>query len=397
MRLKVIRPVAMLMSAFALLAAGASGAFAHGFFFGHHHHQHPLPPPPPPPPPSTFTNAVFFNGASLSHQTPHGSETLTNPDDISYGDGHIFTCFQNGVGAQGQASSTGNLDSTVVELTRSGQATAQWDILGKCDGLTVDPDSGLVYATVNEDANSSLYTIAPWSATITHYAYNEPLPHAGGTDAISFYGHLTLISASAPGTPGTTPAPNAGFPAVYELSLDPATGIATVAPLFFDEASATLANAGPGFGSSIQLALTDPDSNEDVPFYAQRFGGEFMETSQGDQQQIFLARADSPWQTLSVLDLSASVDDTVWPSDSSGTIYTTDNSADTIDAITGPFAVGSELAAVTPCDSNNAPATCPGPGFPANYLGEIDPWTGKITALSVSGPGVAPQGMLFLP
>jgi len=85
MRLKVIRPVAMLMSAFALLAAGASGAFAHGFFFGHHHHQHPLPPPPPPPPPSTFTNAVFFNGASLSHQTPHGSETLTNPDDISYG------------------------------------------------------------------------------------------------------------------------------------------------------------------------------------------------------------------------------------------------------------------------------------------------------------------------
>jgi hypothetical protein len=98
-----------------------------------------------------------------------------------------------------------------------------------------------------------------------------------------------------------------------------------------------------------------------------------------------------------VLNLSASVDDTVWPSDSSGTIYTTDNSADTIDAITGPFAVGSELAAVTPCDSNNAPATCPGPGFPADYLGEIDPWTGKTTALSVSGPSVEPKGMLFLP
>jgi len=386
MRRKTRCAAVIAFGASVLLAVGASSAFAHGFFRDFAF-----------PSPSVFTNQVLLDGSSLSHQTTHGSEPLTNPDDISYGNGHIFTCFQNGIGPQGQASSTGNLDSTIVELTTSGQAAAQWDILGKCDGMTVDPNSGLVYATVNEDANSSLYTVAPWSGAVTHYAYNEPLPHDGGTDAISFYGGMTLISASAPGTTGSVAAPNASFPAVYQVSLDPSTKVATVTPLFYDEANATLANVGPGFGSTVQLALTDPDSNEDVPFYAPRFGGEFMETSQGDQQQIFVAWAGTPWQRLSVLNLSASVDDTAWPSSPWGAIYTTDNGADTINKISGPFRLAMELAAVTPCDSNNAPATCPGPGYPANYLGQIDPWTGQITALTVNGPTVHPQGMLFLP
>jgi hypothetical protein len=55
------------------------------------------------------------------------------------------------------------------------------------------------------------------------------------------------------------------------------------------------------------------------------------------------------------------------------------------------------FAAVTPCDEDIAPATCPGPGFPPNYLGEINPWTGDITPVDVSGPEFEPQGMLFLP
>ena len=54
------------------------------------------------------------------------------------------------------------------------------------------------------------------------------------------------------------------------------------------------------------------------------------------------------------------------------------------------------LVAVTPCDQNNAPSTCPGPGFPANYLGELNPDTGAIARVALSGPAVQPQGMLFL-
>ncbi len=62
---------------------------------------------------------------------------------------------------QGQGSTDGNRDSTVVAFTSQGKRVGQWDLRGKCDGLTADPGTGKVIATVNEDANSSLYTIDP--------------------------------------------------------------------------------------------------------------------------------------------------------------------------------------------------------------------------------------------
>ena len=124
-------------------------------------------------------------GASLTHTfTPQGattprSEALSDPDDISRLGDDLFVGFQNGVGPQGQASRDGNLDSTVVELTLSGKPIGQWDVVGKADGVTADPATGLVIATVNEDANSALYTINPTvPSSATRYTYNEPLPHA---------------------------------------------------------------------------------------------------------------------------------------------------------------------------------------------------------------------------
>ena len=49
----------------------------------------------------------------------------------------------------------------MVEFTTNGHVLAQWDVAGKTDGVTADPDTGTVIATVNEDANSSLYSITP--------------------------------------------------------------------------------------------------------------------------------------------------------------------------------------------------------------------------------------------
>jgi hypothetical protein len=121
-----------------------------------------------------------------------------------------------------------------------------------------------------------------------------------------------------------------------------------------------------------------------------------MLTSQGDEEQIFASSLGGGSHALSVLKLSASVDDTAWPTGADGAIYTTDSGTDSIDRITGPFTRGSELAAVTPCDENGAPSTCPGPGFPANYLGEINPDTGAITPVSLHGTAAQPKGMLFL-
>jgi hypothetical protein len=343
----------------------------------------------------TFTDRVVLGGAQLEHTTPAGRETLTKPDDITSLDGHLFVAFQNGVGPQGEASPTGNLNSTVVELDATGRPVKQWDIIGKCDGLTADPLTGSLIATVNEDAKSSLYTIDPASGSIVHYYYSEPLPSAGGTDAISIYHGMVLISASAPGTTGAL-APQPFYPAVYRVELDASPGAAVIYPLFGDEAPATPANLGAGKAPGT-LMLTDPDSNEDVPFYAGRFAGDFMLTSQGDTQQVFVSGTGGPHQSLSVLTLSDSVDDTAWPSVPWGALYVTDGSGDTVNRITGPFKPGSVFVADTPCGANNAPSPCPAPGFPPNFLGQLNPWTGAIAPVSLSGPAVEPQGMVFLP
>jgi hypothetical protein len=353
----------------------------------------------------TFEVRQILSGTALHHSfTPAGTmvdktEPLSDPDDITRLGGDLFVGFQNGVGPQGQASSDGNLDSTVVELTLTGHPVAQWDVLGKTDGVTADPDTGTVIATVDEDLNSALYVIdpgAPQSTAVTRYAYNDnPLPHNGGTDAISIYHRAIFISASAPGTVGPA-APQASYPAVYLVTLNPGTKVATVAPVFFDEATATVAKVGsPQFGKTTQLALTDPDSNEVVPHDGPRFAGDFMLTSQGDMEQIYLnPYTASPSPTLSVLSLSQSVDDTAWPTDPSGSLYSTDSTNDAVDVVTGPFSDGQPLVVATPCGANGAPSTCPAPNFPANFLASLNPWTGQVSAVSISGAPYVPQGGL---
>ncbi len=352
-------------------------------------------------PTTTYKVRHILYGQNLHHwYTKAGSrkwyrEPLTQPDDITrYGD-ELFTTFQNGVGPQGQASTDGNRDSTIVEFTLSGAYLRQWDLRGKCDGLTANPATGLVIATINEDANSSLDSINPWTGRVVHYSYSKnPLPHNGGTDAISFYHGLMLISASAPGTVGAA-APNPAYPAVYWVTLDRANRVAYVHALFYDEAKATAAN-GPHRGKTVKLGLTDPDSNEVVPWVAPRFAGDFMLTSQGDKEQIYVSGAGTWYQHLSVLSLSQSVDDTAWATAWHGAFYTTDNSGDTVNMITGTFWPGTVFVAVTPCDANGAPATCPGPGYPPNYLGQLNMYTGHISPVSLRGPAIQPQGMIFI-
>jgi hypothetical protein len=300
------------------------------------------------------------------------------------------------VGSQGEPSTDGNLDSTVVEFTPSGHVIRQWDIKGKIDGLTADPARRMLIATVNEDANSSLYTIdpaAPAGPSVQHYTYNRPPPHNGGTDAITIYQGRIFVSASAPGTTGA-PAPQPTYPAVYAVTLG-TSHTAILTPLFGDEARATVANMGPGHGKKVRLALTDPDSSSTVPQHAPRFGGDFMLTSQADKQQIF-ARFDDGAIRLRVLNLSQSVDDTAWVT-GDGRLFATDADADTVDVVTGDFAENSIFTAVTPCDAANAPATCPAPGFPPNYLGVLSPWTGHVSRVPLTGRlRLEPKGMLFV-
>jgi len=344
--------------------------------------------------PKTLTAKQLVFGDTLKHsfvpagQTATKTEHLTQPDDIVSLGGNLYVGFQNGVGSQGEESGSGNLDSTLLEITPKGSVVKQWDMKGKIDGMGADAATGRVFASVNEDSKSSLYVES--GGTVTHYAYTQsPLPHMGGTDAISVLNGKILISASAPGTSGKAPK-NAA--AVYVVTLNASAKTATVAPFFAINASATAVN-GTSAGKTVTLALTDPDSNSVVPSSSPSFAGDFMLNSQGDLQLIF---SDASGQNLQVLKTSQSVDDTAWATSASGTLYATDSSADTVDAITGPFKPGTAYTAVAPCNANNAPTTCPAPpSWPVNSLGTINLKTGAVTTV-YRGP-LTPKGLVFLP
>ncbi|MCU1490916.1 MAG: putative cell wall binding protein [Acidimicrobiaceae bacterium] len=330
---------------------------------------------------------TIFSGATLG---------VSQPDDEVAMDGHLFVVFQNGVGPQGQASSTGNLDSTVVELTAQGAVLGSWSLAGHADGLAADSAHDRLIATVNEDLNSSLFTIDPASTTAVQYSYSPtPLPHNGGTDAVSVIGDQIFISASAPGTTGA-PAPQPSYPALYSVSLDASTHVATATPAFGDEASATVANDGSTQGTGAPLALTDPDSNEVVPPASPRFAGDLLLTSQGDLQQVYVAAPGRASQSLSVLKLSQSVNDTAWATSSQGTLYMTDNTNNLVDAFTGSFRPGTVFVSATPCSANSAPSTCPAPNYPANFLGTLDLHSGTVSPVDLGDDLVQPQGLVFV-
>jgi hypothetical protein len=350
---------------------------------------------------SALQVTTVLSGAKLTHSfTAGGSVTagsLSKPDDLTRLGNELFVAFQNGVGPQGEPAPDGNAASTIVEFSPGGRVLGQWDVIGKTDGLTADPNSRTVIATVNEDANSSLYVIDPLTDSVVHYRYDQnPLPHNGGTDAISVFGGRVLISASAPGTPSLANpnppgAPQPQYPAVYSVTFDPQTLIASVSPLFSDEATATAAN-GPNQGQPTTLALTDPDSNEVVPRSSPRFARDFVLDSQGDQQQIYVSDPGGPGQELSVLSLDQSVDDTAWTTEPGGALYASDSSADTVNAISGDFRPGTAFSSATPCSANSAPSTCTTP----NFLGRLDLTSGHVSPVSL-GASLAPGGLIFVP
>jgi hypothetical protein len=339
---------------------------------------------------NTLTVKQIVLASTLKHSYQPGgkgaasTESLTQPDDIVTLGGNLYVGFQNGIGPQGEASTSGNLDSTLVEFTPAGSVVKQWDMTGKIDGMGADSATGQVIATVNEDSKSSLYTVS--GGTVTHYTYTpSSLPHLGGTDAVAVYSGKILISASAPGTSGKAPA---SAPAVFAVTLNAGAKTAALAPFFADNATATGVNA-PNAGKKITLALTDPDSNLVVPSSSPEFAWDFMLNSQGDEELIF---SGASGQNLQVLKISNSVDDTAWATSATGTLYTTDSGANTVDAITGSFTPGTAYTAVTPCNANSAPSTC----ATLNSLGTINLKTGAVGNVVVNGP-VQPKGMIFVP
>ncbi|HEX4283289.1 MAG TPA: hypothetical protein VHZ27_21150 [Solirubrobacteraceae bacterium] len=324
---------------------------------------------------------------------PSGS---TGPDDVTYLDGHVFVGWQNGVGTKGEPGPTGQTASTLVEYDRSGNTVQSWQLTGKVDGLAADPEADQVVATVNEDGNSSLYTVRPSGHSrsifdrsgngVIHYTYS-PAPDSattggvftgGGTDAVTVYRGQIVLSASNP-----TPA---NATAAFRVRLDRHRGVARLIPTFADNAAATDAVTG----KPVTLALTDPDSNAVVPESSPRFGGDFVLDSQGDQQLIFadgLGHHASGLERLALTHggTSAGVDDIRWADRTGGTLYIVDNKTGTIYSLTGPFSAGEAFAALDTVGSASQ----------TTELDTIDLQTGALSPLVTGFTGI--KGVVWAP
>jgi hypothetical protein len=320
--------------------------------------------------PAGFTATVFA----------HAGGTVTGADDIARLGGNLFVGFQNGVGSQGEPSPTGATKSTVVEFDKHGKEVAHWDLTGKVDGLGANPRTRQVIASVNEDGNSSVYTISfgpgchhgtgagTGAGTVKHYRYSS-LPHGGGTDNVSVRHGVVYIVASNP-TPdakGST----AGRPALYRVTFS--GSVASTTPVFDDNITATNLVTG----ATGPLNLTDDDSSTFVPRSVPGLGGSLLLDGQADQQAVFVKHWGTAKQKAVVLPLSETVDDTAFASSSEGTLYVVDAAKGDVIAVTGHFTKGEAFVSA------------------ADGLGTLDLRTGRITAFG----GVAPKakGLLFVP
>jgi hypothetical protein len=326
--------------------------------------------------PSYQVRDVLY-GWNQKHANSHTGkpEELTGPAGLAQYDGTLFAAFTNGVGSAGQASASGNLDSTVVEFTPRGSVEGQWDVAGQAEGLAANPSTGQIVVTVNSAANSSIYSIQP-GGSVTHYAYSEALPSKGGTGEAAYYGSRLLVTGSQPTAPAAT------SPAVYSVSLDSATKVATIKAYYWDNSAAKVANdnggSGDQLGTNLTLDLTSPSSISVLASTAPRLANHLIVSS--GSSEVIGSYSGSLWD----LETSQPVGDVAVVTSWNGTLYASDPVTDTVNSIDNlPIWPGTAFVAVNP-------------GTSSATVERLNLESGQLLSQGFWGVTLRPQDLLYV-
>jgi hypothetical protein len=311
---------------------------------------------------STHPVAKFPYLVSVFAGPPSG---LTHPDSITTANGNIYVVYANNTNPDG----TGGF-STIVEFSVTGKILRTFDVVGKADGLKFDPYDQKIWALRNEDSNPALTLIDLKSGVKMDFTYAQPPPHGGGYDDVVFMEGETFISAS-------NPVLNAKGQNIYP-SIVKARLIGDqvfVTPVL--EGNASLIDIASG--QKVISPQSDPDSLKVDPV------GDLVLDSQADGDLIFINAPGSPNPATLRLHLSngtstqITVDDTVFPTTPSGTIYVVDTAGNTVYAVrSDAFQPGGAYSA---SDSDG-------------ILGKVDLSTGFVSPI-VTGM-MSPHGALFV-
>jgi hypothetical protein len=330
--------------------------------------------------PMKLPSTVFVAAPPAGAKGPDDITMLAVPS-LDGGKLLIWTAYQNGINPNGTAGSTGGpIQSTVVAYdAASGRIVRQILVTGKVDGLTADPKTGRLIATVNEDNNSALNIIYPVLGAVATYTYS-PSPAFqgnGGTDSIAIRNGEIFVAHSNPA--------NTAQATDYRVKLDQDTLVAHLTPVFRDNSSALSVLTQ----KKVTLALTDPDTNYFMPSSSPRFGGHLATISQADGQIIFATNLAGPAH-LKVLNLTDNKAGNIPPADGiavatsgSGTLYVVDAGANIIYALNTKGWPAGTVFIGEPSDNGNP------------LVGVLNLHTGVITPLA--NVFVSPKGLLFVP
>jgi hypothetical protein len=294
-----------------------------------------------------------------------GATTANNhPDDIQVIGDKVWIGWQNSSAKDGSTTKP----STITEYTTSGKLLKSWSVIGHADGLHMDPATGTMWVTANEDAKPRLYLINPSSSSYTTVTV-PATPQGGGLDDLRFVNGSAYISASNPtlNSAGLNKAP-----ALLKVTVSGTT--ATLTPAFMANAKVTTLNPPV---TSVKLNLTDPDSQQIDP------QGDLVLNSQGDQELIFIHGLGTSSVTAKVLSVGAQVDDVVWPTTSKGCLLVADNASGVYTVCSSIWVSGSPVV-----DAAND-------GTTISFVGTLSLSSGQITPFLVGMNN--PHGMAFIP
>lgn len=313
-------------------------------------------------PPCAFAGPAAVPGYNLTifATAPTGSSA---PDSIAIVGNDVFVGYGNG----GNPDGSGDALSTIAKYNSSGVLLNTTSVVGHNDGLRYDPASGQLWALQNEDANPNLVLITPATLAKSAPFSFSATPHGGGYDDVAFGFGKAFISASNPAHN-----PNAA-PAVVSATWNGST--VDVTGVLNGNATATVINTG----ATTTLNLQDPDSMNISP------DGRLALNSQADSQLVFVSNPAKPSQSVSVLDLTNQIDDTVFAGGGENTLLFAAKGDNAVYELSGIFGPGTAYSAAAA--NGTAPNT--------DFIGELDLANGDLSpiVIGLSGPG----GEAFLP
>lgn len=303
-----------------------------------------------------YSVAVFANA-------PSG---LTNPYSVTSYQGTIFVAYIN------KTTPTGKGQSTIVQFSPAGQVLNMYQVAGQTERIKYNPVDHKIWCLRNEDAHPALTLIEPKSGSQVDLAYAAPTLNGGGYNDVVFLNGQNFISAS---NPKLNSAGQNIYPSLVKVTIV-TDSLVYVSPVLLGNATLTDIKSG----KPVVALQSDPESLEVDP------SGNLILDSQADGDLILLNGPGFPNQVGYRLHLSngsatqVTVDDTVFPTRASGTIYVADTAADIVYAVTN-----------TVFPPNSAFST----GDNTGVLARLDLQTGKLTSI-ITGM-MSPHGTLFVP